>query len=134
MIWDGEGEGGWGVGSLRPKTWRNPKRVRGGVTGPMGAAAPADPRVVALPRPQVGLLFRDSVIIVLSTPCTMGTIVALILNAIIPTEAPDPEEGVIRADHLVPLDEKERLEAEAVLAAEVAAAAALAAAAKGPGH
>lgn len=54
-------------------------------------------------RPQVGQLFRDSVIIVLSTPCTMGTIVALILNAIIPAEEPDPEEGKIRADPLVPL-------------------------------
>ncbi len=64
----------------------------------------------------------------------MGTIVALILNAIIPFEAPDPEEGRIRADPLVPLDDKERLEAEAVLAAEVAAAEALAIAAKGPGH
>ena len=82
----------------------------------------------------MGQLFRDSVIIVLSTPCTMGTLVALILNAIIPSEAPDPEEGLIHADPFIELDDKERLEAEAILAAETAAAAALAAAAKSPGH
>jgi hypothetical protein len=48
----------------------------------------------------------------------MGTIVALILNSILPSEVPDPEDEIIHSDPLVPLNDEERLESEAVLAAE----------------
>ncbi len=65
----------------------------------------------------MGQLFRDSVIIVLSTPCTMGTIAALLLNAVIPSETEDPAEEAVHSDPLVPLNDEERLESEAVLLA-----------------
>ena len=43
--------------------------------------------------PQAGQLAHDSIILILSTPCIIGTLVALILNAIMPAEPPDPFEG-----------------------------------------
>ena len=43
---------------------------------------------------QAGLLVHDSIILCLSTPCIIGTLVALILNGIIPIDKEDGVESI----------------------------------------
>lgn len=42
---------------------------------------------------EFGRLFRDGVIIILSSPYSIGTVVALVLNAAIPKDVSDDDVG-----------------------------------------
>ena len=42
---------------------------------------------------KVGKMFRDGVIIILSNPYSIGTLTAMLLNAVIPHDTLDDEQG-----------------------------------------